>query len=37
MSLTKKSKSKIKKFVFIADSRTCRVFRGFEQLFSAIG
>jgi len=35
MSLHKKSKTKTKN-VFVADSKTCRVFWGFEQFFSTI-
>jgi len=36
MMLLKKSNSQNQKFCFIADSKTCQVFRGFEQLFSII-
>jgi len=36
-SLTKRQRPKTKKKIFIADSKTCRVFWGFNQLSSAIG
>jgi len=36
-SLTKNPKPKTKQLFFIADSKTCRVFGGFEQLSSACG
>jgi len=36
MSLTKNLKPKTKKFFIIADTKTCRIFWGFEQLSNAI-